>query len=186
MSPTFLNGRGSHTTHGQQRLCSTEAVSSKQNSQQCCKKECGITKKVITTRNPQANSMAERVHQVTHQLMCTMGIKGKTDLYAVDFGWAGMLSDVRQAVRSTAHTTQQATPAQLVFGHDVILNVIFKADWQNIKEHKLHRIIQNDKKKCYMHSSPICCRQPHYGKTGPITKTRLRPLLGATHGRSNQ
>ena len=111
------------------------------------KNEYGITKKVITTRNPQANSMVERIHQVIHQLIRTLNIKGKTDLDKLDFGWAGVMSATREAVRSTVHTTQRATPTQLVFGHDAILNVAFEADWQYIKEHKLHHIVQNNKKE---------------------------------------
>ena len=34
------------------------------------------------------------------------------------------------------HTTLQATPAQLVFGRDAILNVKFEADWNLIKQRK--------------------------------------------------
>jgi hypothetical protein len=109
--------------------------------------DCGITKKVLTTRNPQANSMVERVHQAIHQLIRTLEIKGKSDLKKLDFGWDGVMSTVCQAVRSTIHTTQRATPTQLVFGRDVILNVAFEADWQYIKERKLHRIVQNNKKE---------------------------------------
>ena len=32
------------------------------------KNEYGLTRKLITTRNPQANSMIERVHQVLHNM----------------------------------------------------------------------------------------------------------------------
>jgi hypothetical protein len=111
------------------------------------KNEYGITKKVITTRDPQANSMVERIHQVTHQLIRTLNIKGKTDYDNLDFGWSGIMSAIREAVRSTVHTTQRATPTQLVFIRDAILNVAFEADWQYIKERKLQRIIQNNKKE---------------------------------------
>jgi hypothetical protein len=97
------------------------------------KNNYGITKKLITTHNPQANSMVEHIHQDTHQLIHTAGISGKTDLND-EFGWTGILSGVRQAVHSTKHTTQQATPALLVFNHDVVLNVAFEVDWQYIKE----------------------------------------------------
>ena len=118
------------------------------------KNDYGITKKVITTRNPQANSMVERIHQVIHQLIHSLNVKGKTDLEKLDFGWAGVMSVMREAVHSTLCTTQRATPIQLVFGHDAILNVAFEADWQYIKERKLHRIVQNNKMenaKCIPH-----------------------------------
>jgi hypothetical protein len=34
-----------------------------------------------------------------------------------------------QAIRSTYHTTLQATPCQLVFGRDMIYNIAFRANW---------------------------------------------------------
>ena len=32
------------------------------------KHECGTSRKIVTTRNPQANSVTERAHQVTHNV----------------------------------------------------------------------------------------------------------------------
>jgi hypothetical protein len=48
--------------------------------QRTIKNEYGITRKLITTRNPQANAVVERVHQVIHNMIRTAGIKGKSDL----------------------------------------------------------------------------------------------------------
>ena len=73
-------------------------------------------------------------------------IQRKDDLDK-DFKWKGVLSAVRQAVRCIVHTTTRATPTQLVFGRDALLNVSFEADWQYIKERKQHRILQNNKKE---------------------------------------
>ena len=106
----------------------------------------GIKKKLITTRNPQANAMVERIHQVVGQLIDMQEIKGKKDL-PKPFGWRGILSAIRQAVRSTVHTTTRATPTQLVFGCDAILNVSFEADWQYIKERKQTLIQQNNRRE---------------------------------------
>ena len=39
------------------------------------KKEFGIEKKIITTRNPQANSIIERIHQVVGDMLCTRDIR---------------------------------------------------------------------------------------------------------------
>jgi hypothetical protein len=65
-----------------------------------------------------------------------------------DFGWTGILSTVWQAVLSLAvHTTTRATPTQLVFGRDALLNVSFQADWDYIKEQKQHCILQNNKRE---------------------------------------
>ena len=110
------------------------------------KHEYGINRKLITTRNPQANAMVERVHQVIHNMIRVMELKGRQDLDP-DFGWTGILSAVRRAVVSTVHTTLRATPSQLVFGRDAILNVGFQADWNYIKERKQKLIIQNNKRE---------------------------------------
>ena len=48
------------------------------------------------------------------------------------------------ATRATFHTTLQATPMQLVFGRDAILNTKFEADWKFIKEHKQQLIKKNN------------------------------------------
>jgi transposase InsO family protein len=114
--------------------------------QRAIKDQYGITKKLITTRNPQANSVVERVHQVIHNMIRVWGIRTKKDLDK-DFRWLGILSAVRQAIASTVHTTTRATPSQLVFGRDALLNVSFVADWQYIKERKQKLILQNNKKE---------------------------------------
>jgi len=106
----------------------------------------GIEVKMITTRNPQANAIVERIHQVVGDMIRTRAINGSEDIDE-DFPWMGVLSAVRHAVRSLVHTTTRATPTQLVFGRDALLNVSFEADWQYIRERKQHRIIQNNKRE---------------------------------------
>jgi ribosomal protein L21E len=110
------------------------------------KEEYGIKRKLITTRNPQANSIVERVHKVIHQMIDSLEIKGIDDIDP-EFGWKGVLSAVRAAVRATVHTTTRATPSQLVFGRDAVLNCSFEANWQFIKERKQRLILQNNKKE---------------------------------------
>ena len=107
------------------------------------RRDYGVIRKLITTRNPQANAMVERIHQVIHNMIRTLEIRDSDDL-SPDFGWQGILAAIRQAVRSTVHTTTRATPTQLVFGRDAILNVSFEANWQYIKDRKQHRILQNN------------------------------------------
>jgi len=51
------------------------------------------------------------------------------------------------ALRATYHTTLQATPCQLVFGRDAMLNVKFEADWQLIKQRKQKIIHQKNQKE---------------------------------------
>ena len=51
------------------------------------------------------------------------------------------------ATRATFHTTLQATPTQLVFGRDAILNSTFEANWKYIKDRKQKLINQNNPKE---------------------------------------
>ena len=59
--------------------------------------------------------------------------------------WSGILAATAFAVRSTYHTTLQATPGQLVFGRDMILNTPFIADWEAIRKRKQELIDKNNK-----------------------------------------
>ena len=59
----------------------------------------------------------------------TRDIRSREDLDK-DYPWMGVLSAVRDTVRCIVHTTTRATPAQLVFGRDALLNISFEADWQ--------------------------------------------------------
>jgi hypothetical protein len=51
------------------------------------------------------------------------------------------------ATRATYHMTTQATPAQLVFGRDAILNTKFDANWKLICDRKQRAIYQNNQKE---------------------------------------
>ena len=109
----------------------------------------GIKRHPITTRNPQANSMVERAHQTIHNMIRVQKIKSLKDL--ADPGplspWAGTISAVGFAMRSTVHTTTRATPTQLVFNRDKLHAVRFEADWKYIKERKQRLIRQNNKRE---------------------------------------
>ena len=50
--------------------------------------------------------------------------------------WSELLGSVAWAIRSTHHTTLQATPGQLVLGRDMLLTLKFVTDWEAIKLRK--------------------------------------------------
>ena len=64
-----------------------------------------------------------------------------------DDPWAGVLSAVAFAVRSTYHTTLQKTPGQLVFGRDMVLNVEHTANWEYIRSRKQKLIDKNNQRE---------------------------------------
>ena len=101
----------------------------------------GIHRKPATTRNPQANAIIERAHQTIGNIIRTFEVHQSE--MTQDSPWDGILSAVMFAMRATYHTTLQATPAQLVFGRDSIVNVKFEADWHLIRNRKQKMIRTN-------------------------------------------
>lgn len=97
------------------------------------KNDYGIKAKPISTRNPQANAILERIHQTIGNMIRTFKVYDN-DGIDDDDPWSGILSAVMAGVRSTYSTTTQATPMQLVFGRDAILNTKFAADWNFIRQ----------------------------------------------------
>eukprot|EP00957_Ditylum_brightwellii_P129318 9865261-Ditylum_brightwellii.AAC.1 len=97
-------------------------------------KDYGVKKRPIRVRNPQASSIIERIHHNMGNTIRSFEIH-ITDIDEKD-PWTSILSAVRFATRATVHTTMQATPMQLVFGRDVILNVRHEADWSYIKQRR--------------------------------------------------
>ena len=50
--------------------------------------------------------------------------------------WGSILSSIAWAVRSSHHSTLRHTPAQLVFGRDMIFNLRTVANWKDTSESK--------------------------------------------------
>jgi voltage-gated potassium channel Kch len=88
------------------------------------KHDYGITVKAITTRNPQANAILERIHATLGNIIRTHQVLG-TELDEGD-PWSGILEAAMYATRATILTTLKATPMQLVFGRDAVLNTQFE------------------------------------------------------------
>ena len=94
----------------------------------------GIKRKPISVRNPQANAIVERIHQVIANMIRTFELE--TNYLDQDDPWKGILSATAFAVRSMYHTTLKKTPGQLVFGRDMIFNIKHVANWEYIRQNK--------------------------------------------------
>ena len=71
----------------------------------------GIMVRLITSRNPLANAILERVHQVLSKILRAFKVQ---DLVLDDKNpWDGILVATMFTLRVTVHTTTQNTPAQL-------------------------------------------------------------------------
>jgi hypothetical protein len=107
------------------------------------REDYGIKQKVITTRNPQANSIIERVHQTLGNLIRALEFQDNPYIDKND-PWGGILAATAYALRATIHTTLRATPGQLVFGRDMVLPIQHKVDWTAIKARKQELIRKNN------------------------------------------
>ena len=109
------------------------------------KNDYGIKDKPITVRNPQANAIVERIHQVIGNIIRTFELEN--NYLDEEDPWKGILSATAFAVRSTYHTTLQKSPGQLVFGRDMIFNIQHKANWDIIRQRKQKLINKNNEQE---------------------------------------
>ena len=91
-------------------------------------------------KNPQANSPVERVHQVVRHMFLTKNFKEKTFDNIDPFG--AILSSVAWAIRASFNTSTQATPAQLVFGRDMMFNLTSLINWKELMIRKQQLVDQ--------------------------------------------
>ena len=86
-----------------------------------------ITVKPVTSRNPQANSILERVHETIDKIIHTFKVQ---DMVLKDENpWDGILASTMFVLRAMIYTSTQHTTVQLVFGKDSILSTRYKANW---------------------------------------------------------
>ena len=145
---------------------------------QMLQEDYGCRVNQITTRNPQANAILERIHQTIGNMVRTARIHSQDEVDEKD-PFSGILSAAAFATRATVHTTLGATPSQLVFGRDAVVNTKFLADWALIKDRKQKLINQNNQRENSR-------RRPHAYqvgdkimlKTGSNTKFGKDPYKG--------
>ena len=132
----------------------------------------GVKVSQITTRNPQANAILERIHQTIGDMIRTFQLPTRADIDTED-PFTGLLSAVAFATRATVHTTLGATPSQLVFGRDAMLNTKYEPDWDTIRAKKQKLIDKNNAKE-------NAKRFPHTYKVGDkvLLKTEANTKYG--------
>ncbi len=94
-----------------------------------------------TVKNPQANYV-ERVHQTLGNMIRTYELDTEHE-FDYDDPWSGILANCAWAIRSTAHTVMDATPAQLIFGRDMLFDLSFKSKWRDIRKKRIDAIKNN-------------------------------------------
>ena len=104
----------------------------------------GITVKPITPRNPQANAILEKVNQIIGNILLTFKVQ---NMVLDDKNlWDGIMASTMFTLTATVHIATQYTPAQLIFGHDSIINLRHDVDCEIIRKQKQDLI--NEGNKC--------------------------------------
>ena len=132
------NMNGSQDIHGLPKLLFIG-----KDFQKIIKENYGI--KPITVRNPQANAIVERIHQVIANIIHTF--KLENNYSDEDDPWKGILSATSFGIHSTYHMILQKMPGQLVFGRDMILNIIHRANQEYVRQKKQERINKNNERE---------------------------------------
>jgi transposase InsO family protein len=101
----------------------------------------GIIPKPTTVKNPQTNAFVERVHQVIADSIRTMELSKKP---CDDVTINAVLQSVAYGLRATYHSALTATPGQIVFGRDMIINSIYLANWKNLADNRKAQIYKNN------------------------------------------
>ena len=61
--------------------------------------------------------------------------------------WGDILAELAWAVRSLYHRTIDATPGQLVFGRDMIFNMLYNPDWKKMRERKRAQELKDNERE---------------------------------------
>ncbi len=94
----------------------------------------GITRKPTTVKNPRANGILERVHQVLGQMLRTAELDMADSVTPNDVNV--FLDNAAWAIHSTYHTVLEASPGAAIFGWDMLFDILFVADWRKIGERR--------------------------------------------------
>jgi hypothetical protein len=112
-----------------------------------------IKRKPTTIKNPQANVILERLHQVLAQMVCTSKLNMAETITPDDVDI--FLDNAAWAIRSTYHTVFKASPEGVaIFGCDMLFDIPFIADWNKIgycrqRQSNLNTACKNSKQVAY-------------------------------------
>ncbi len=94
----------------------------------------GIKHKPTTIKNPQANAILERLHQVLAQMLRTSELD-MAEIVTPDDANV-FLDNAAWAIGSTYHTILKAFPGAGIFGRDMLFDILFIAEWSKIGDYR--------------------------------------------------
>jgi hypothetical protein len=101
----------------------------------------GLKHKPTSIKNPQANAILERVHQVLMAMVRTAELDMADTVEPSDV--ADFLTNAAWAICSSYHTVLKASPGAAIFGRDMLFDIPFLADWNKIGEYRQHQTYRN-------------------------------------------
>lgn len=104
----------------------------------------GITPFPTTVKNPQANSICERLHQSIAEVIRTNVYEAPPEhrgqaLHVVD----DALATAAYAARTALHSALGLSPGALVFNRDMLLDIQVVADWEALQQKRRHIVKRN-------------------------------------------
>jgi hypothetical protein len=146
-------------------------------------KTYGVKGKPTTRKNPQANAILKRLHQVLAQMLRTSKLNMAKTITPDDVNV--FLDNAAWAFCCTYHTVLKASPGAAIFGRDMLFNILFIANWNKIGDyrqcqtdlntaHKNSKQVNYDYKfgdKVLLTQEGILCKaeSPYSKKPWPIT-----------------
>ena len=131
--------------------------------------EYGIDLRLITTANPQANAVVERIHQVIGNMLRSLDIENCYLMPPPYDPFIGVISAIGFAIRTTWSTTNRATPGQLIFGRDMLLNIRHLVNWHYMQARRQRIATENNARENSR-------RIPHHYNVGDLVlKARGNP-----------
>ena len=104
----------------------------------------GVTPKPTSIKNPQANAFVKQTH---HVISASIQLLQLDQWPFDDTTINAVLQGVAYGLRATYHSSLHASPGQIVFGRDMIINATYLANWkfQQLQRHK--QMTLNNKKE---------------------------------------
>jgi hypothetical protein len=109
----------------------------------------GMKRKPTTVKNPQANAILERIHQVLGQMLHTSELDMANSVSPDDVDV--FLDNAAWTIHSTYHTVLKASSGAAIFGREMLFDIPFVAGWHRIGEHRqllTDRNNERENKRC--------------------------------------
>ncbi len=104
-----------------------------------------VKRKPTMVKNPQANAILERLHQVLAQMLLTAILDMAETVTPNDADV--FLDNVAWAICSTYHSVLKASPGVAIFGCNMLFNIPFIANWNKIGDYRQRQTDLNTARK---------------------------------------